>query len=872
MTRYFRLVLLPVFLLHVCTAIAQQENVWVFGENAGVNFNSVPPAAFSSTISSQEACASVCDAAGQLLFYSDGYIVWDRSHNVMLNGAALITDIPVPSYGPTTSTAQGALIVPAPDHPNLYYIFSLTSVELGARRGRLYYSLVDMTLNGGMGAVIATQKGILLDSLNTEHLTGTVGDRCNVWVLTLSITGPNAEKIKAFEVTAAGVDPVPVTSSFSVPFTLGNCAGQMDIAPNRKQLAFSRSVPLSAIGGAVELFTFNPVTGVVSNRQMLDSIGGYAACFSPGGTKLYTTNSSSTTGITQYDLTAGSLPAIIGSRVAVAPPATGIIKRGPSGKVYFSGGTALSAFAHPDLPGSASLYEPGIIPLLSGTSFVFGLPNVVPVFHRDSLYNAMSVKTACFSTGQLLMAADTAGWDYLWSNNAHGPATTVTLPGTYWVSYHIPPCTYRVDTFQVSFKGQRPDLFALGGCRNDSNAMAWAMPAYGDTTTYSYTWRNSNDQVLRGPLLTNHGDSLLHLTPGAYKLNVAVDSDCAVTLMINVPQPSFYRTSFRASDTVICMGQTVSFESTSQGPMSGYSWSFGDGGSAALANPQHLYPDPGTYEVQLVAHTGYPCYDTARLTITVDSLLQPAFFTDRDSICTGQSIGFFPDTSTTLSTLDWQFGDDVTIAGAPAGPVSHAYDRDGIMPVQLTSHFRACPETSFTHTVHVYPLPYIQLAADTTLCLNGAPVLLQNLRSLPTGSYRYLWSTGDTTALLTGVHPGVYSLTISADPLGCSTTETITIHKDCYIDIPNAFTPNGDGVNDHFFPRQLLSRKVTRFRMQVFNRWGQVIFETARTEGRGWDGRFNSKDQPQGVYVYLIEVLIDDRQEERYQGNVTLIR
>jgi gliding motility-associated-like protein len=86
------------------------------------------------------------------------------------------------------------------------------------------------------------------------------------------------------------------------------------------------------------------------------------------------------------------------------------------------------------------------------------------------------------------------------------------------------------------------------------------------------------------------------------------------------------------------------------------------------------------------------------------------------------------------------------------------------------------------------------------------------------------------------------------------------------------FTPNGDSYNDYFFPKSLLSRALTSFRMQVFNRWGQLLFETTRPDGRGWDGRFNDELQPQGVYVYLIEAVFTNGVAEQYQGNVTLLR
>ena len=60
--------------------------------------------------------------------------------------------------------------------------------------------------------------------------------------------------------------------------------------------------------------------------------------------------------------------------------------------------------------------------------------------------------------------------------------------------------------------------------------------------------------------------------------------------------------------------------------------------------------------------------------------------------------------------------------------------------------------------------------------------------------------------------------------------------------------------------------------MTIYNRWGQVIFETNRIDGRGWDGKFNEKDQPTGVYVYVIDAVLREGQVEHYQGNVTLLR
>jgi gliding motility-associated-like protein len=119
-------------------------------------------------------------------------------------------------------------------------------------------------------------------------------------------------------------------------------------------------------------------------------------------------------------------------------------------------------------------------------------------------------------------------------------------------------------------------------------------------------------------------------------------------------------------------------------------------------------------------------------------------------------------------------------------------------------------------------------------------------------------------------HHGDFSLTVNTPY--CSNTDMVHIDKDCYIDIPNAFTPNGNGGNDYFFPRQLMSSSVSSFQMQILNRWGQQIFETRQKDGRGWDGRFNGSEQPAGVYIYLIKVSFANGVSESYQGNVTLLR
>ena len=69
-----------------------------------------------------------------------------------------------------------------------------------------------------------------------------------------------------------------------------------------------------------------------------------------------------------------------------------------------------------------------------------------------------------------------------------------------------------------------------------------------------------------------------------------------------------------------------------------------------------------------------------------------------------------------------------------------------------------------------------------------------------------------------------------------------------------------------------MARGLTAFNMKIFNRWGEVIFETNAVEGRGWDGKYNDIPQPEGVFIYDIDATFKDGQKEHHKGNLTLLR
>jgi gliding motility-associated-like protein len=264
-----------------------------------------------------------------------------------------------------------------------------------------------------------------------------------------------------------------------------------------------------------------------------------------------------------------------------------------------------------------------------------------------------------------------------------------------------------------------------------------------------------------------------------------------------------------------------------------------------------------------------PCRDTAYATIEVDSISAIRIAASDTVFCNGLS-STFTGMFTTLGNTGytWDLGDGHDIDNV--NPLTHSYEHEGVYTVNLHAFYRACPDTNATQKIVVFDHPGISLGPDTAICPGGTVIFLEDQLNADNPKARWRWSTGEVGPKLGVVAPGIYGVTVTVD--GCSGSDTVIVRQDCYMALPNVFSPNGDGVNDYFFPRPLLAKGLATFKMDIYNRWGQLIFTTNKTEGSGWDGKFNDVVQPEGVYVYVIDATFVDGQKERHQGNVTLIR
>ncbi len=406
-------------------------------------------------------------------------------------------------------------------------------------------------------------------------------------------------------------------------------------------------------------------------------------------------------------------------------------------------------------------------------------------------------------------------------------------------------------------------------CRDDSNGVAWILADPSDTALYKYTWMDPAFNVLQE---TNGrvpgGDTLNNLLPGIYLVDAENYKGCTRRFTVTLDSPT-YVAHFEA-DSIVCVNTVVAFNPNYvNADFVQWEWDFGNGTTSNVQNPVLQYPFAGTYLIKFKGTTDLGCVDSFSQWITVDSVMQPEFSLDRNSICVGENVTIATEYGLNAQAVNWTFGDGGQLQTAALANVSYAYPAPGTYNIDMRVSYRTCPDVTYTRTVTVNDHPRVYLGHDTAICYQGSPIRLQN-NYAPMGGETYSWNTGVTTPSIDVTNHGVYALTVTRND--CSTTDSVTVNKDCYLNLPNAFTPNGDGESDYFFPRSLLSRGVTSFDMTIFNRWGEQVFFTNSTNGRGWDGNLSGKPQPTGVYVYQINVTYKDGNSEKYTGNVTLLR
>lgn len=339
-----------------------------------------------------------------------------------------------------------------------------------------------------------------------------------------------------------------------------------------------------------------------------------------------------------------------------------------------------------------------------------------------------------------------------------------------------------------------------------------------------------------------------------------------------------------SSDETICEGESVTLNASGGNT---YTWSPSSSLSDAhTASPVASPQSSTTYTVSITDVNG--CTAAGDMVVWVEQAPDIDFYPDKYEGCKPLRVDFSSLTSSTISQYTWDFGN--TSAGnhntsSMANP-SHTYNRSGSFTVSLTvtSDNGCSNEITYPYLITVFPQP---IPSFYTLPREGGPDdMLFSFFNESLNAELFRWDFGDenagsdnTSTLENPQHQyqeaGTYEVWLTAiSPDGCidSISRNIIIRGEHTFYVPNAFTPDADGINDVFLPYGI-EIDNNKFNMYIFNRWGELVFETDDVN-KGWDGtvRNTANKAPPGVYVWLIYLQNDIVGRKKYVGHVSLLR
>lgn len=396
-------------------------------------------------------------------------------------------------------------------------------------------------------------------------------------------------------------------------------------------------------------------------------------------------------------------------------------------------------------------------------------------------------------------------------------------------------------------------------CNGGSDGTITVTAAGGNTGGYQYSIDGTNFQA----------SNIFNVAPNTYTVTVKDTKGCTFTFPATVGL-SNNLTFTPLTDPVICEGSSTTLNFTSNATI----WSWAP--AAGLDNPSVANPtaNPTTTTQYVVTATLDRCSTTDTVIVNVN----PAPIPDAGPpglICYGQ-------------TYQLQGSGGVRYAWTPAtyldnpslpNPTANAA-RTITYTLSILADVNGCPSlTTDDVTVDVTPPIKIYTYPSDTIAYPGDQVQLKAVSTVPAANI-FTWTPilninnpGISNPIVTGVNIGdsiVYKVT-ARSLAGCIGEAYVRfrVYKGPDLYVPNAFTPNGDGRNDLFYPFPVGIKEIKYFR--VYNRWGQLMFSST-TLYKGWDGKFNGADQPGGTFVWMGQAIDKNNKPITKQGTVTLIR
>ncbi|PBQ32339.1 hypothetical protein CNR22_11340 [Sphingobacteriaceae bacterium] len=932
---------------------------WYFGSAAGLDFVSGTPTMIttSSMAGYREGTSSVADAFGNLLFYTDGATVWDKTNQVMANGSGLFGSV---------ITTQSALVVKKPGSATIYYVFTLG--PQGSLSG-LWYSTIDMSLAAGNGSV--TVKNTLVHTPSCEKLTGT--KHCNgtdIWVVSHDY---NSANFRSILITASGVSSTAtLTTIGSVWNTRYMSYGSAKISQNGKKLGcafYNQSLPY----GTFEVYDFNNATGVLSNpltlpiplyfppqpiwtgqsppppRKLLsrpEVCFPYGCEFSPDASKFYGSGAGDLV-FYQWDLCAGSAANITSSRYAITSFTSSALQLAKDGKIYVArlGHQTIGVINNPNLSGAACNYVaqgPSIAPALCS----YGLPNFISQPPQSSfsvsINGAVSCNnvfftlpspptittTACASTGY---SVTSFAWFFGDQSSGASNTSTLTNPSHLYPAQGIYTASlvYRytnscggasTDTLKQEVKVGSPPLLSPMGfniCNGNSitlslNGMqsyAWNEGSNASsivvspsiTTTYTVSGTdavgcpyvsyqtvevyNSPTLTVKGPTVTCPNYQIKLTAYGANTYSWNTGSTTSVNLVIQTSTATTYTLSgitngcvtkttvtvlqkkpdvlISGGNVTVCPGTAVTLTASGT-PI--FAWSTGANTSTTTITPTKTM----VYSVQGMDNKA--CTNTNSVTITVQTKTVAVDFTYPSPVC---------ESTPTLAPV-WAAGSDSSgkyssfffPVDSITGKVDLTSVGAGIYYVNYYLPKKACTDSA-TSVASVTVVSAVPLNLTPDLAITpGSSVALQ-----VSGGINYNWSPAAYLSCTNCAEPVASppentTYCVVSDSGSCVSKACVTISVTCETkndySMPNAFTPNGDGINDQYCLKGW-SACLNSFHIMIYDRWGEKVFESSDPDFC-WDGFYKNVALASDVFVYVVNIKKTDGSTLDKSGNIHLIR
>jgi gliding motility-associated-like protein len=401
-------------------------------------------------------------------------------------------------------------------------------------------------------------------------------------------------------------------------------------------------------------------------------------------------------------------------------------------------------------------------------------------------------------------------------------------------------------------------------CANTAFAIT-ASSAVNNASISSHQW------LQNGTAITNNSPTLtINQSAGNYRIQYLATSsegcrsDTALQQLTIDAKPTAVFTT-----TNTCTQKNIVVNNSSTGNISRYKWQWGNGDSSLLQNPVYAYPIAGTYSITLQTTTANGCtaISTQPITIAAGPI---ANFTIAES-CLGKTISISNNSSG--SNYIWQSSDGQS---SNATVPSFTYNTQGDYTIKLavTGSF-GCTDSSQQNFL-VVPVA-IGVAAANSIAIINQPV-----RLTATGAATYTWlpanlfsSNSGSSPIFRATNAGVYPITVTGiTAQGCTGTAAIEIKvfaTSAGLLLPNAFSPNGDGLNEVLRPICTGLQRLNYF--QIYNRYGQLVYQQQQCgTSVGWDGTVKGKKQNAGAYIYTWQGVDFNGRAVSGKGTVVLVR